>query len=78
VIFVGRCSACWNYRLRNDLDETPFDHVGGVMQRQFFDVIASASEAIQLLEREAGLLRRFTPRNDGEISIADGISDGSP
>jgi hypothetical protein len=44
--------------LANDLDETPFDHVGWVMQRQFFHVIASASEAIQLLEREAGLLRR--------------------
>jgi len=27
-------------------------------------VIASVSEAIQRLAREAGLLRRFAPRND--------------
>jgi len=33
------------------------------------DVIASVSEAIQLrLRKDSGLLRRFTPRNDGLVA----------
>jgi len=51
----------------NDFDETPFDHVGEVMQRQFFNVIASASEAIHQ-EASQSALTPVPTRNDGDCA----------
>jgi hypothetical protein len=53
----------------NDFDETPFDHVGEVMQRQFFNVIASASEAIhQEASQRVDCFVACAPRNDGDCA----------
>jgi hypothetical protein len=54
--------------LRRDFLEawwwTRLGHKQCVARSVFRVVIASVSEAIQRLAREAGLLRRFAPRND--------------
>jgi hypothetical protein len=40
-----------------------------MMPNLSFVVIASVSEAIQLRpQKDSGLLRRFTPRNDGSVT----------
>jgi hypothetical protein len=52
-----------------DFGETPFDHVGEVMQRQFFNVIASASEAIhQEASQKVESSSLCAPRNDGDCA----------